>query len=58
MQKKKWKQTFEFDRLPLDVYKQYDEMRMSLVDELNQKVHDRMAETEVGKLITRFTPRL
>jgi len=34
-QKKDWIEEQEFAKVPLDVYKQYDEMRQSLVDEAN-----------------------
>lgn len=55
-QKKKWKQTFEFEKLPRDVLVQYDEMRTSIVDQLNQRIHDKMALTEVDRLMKLSQP--
>ena len=54
---KDWRQTFYFPEVPQDIYKQYDEMRMALVDELNVLVQDAIAETEVDKIIKRSTPK-
>ena len=53
-QDKDWKQSFKFGEVPIDVYKEYDEGRMSLVDELMQLIKDSMAETEVLKTIRRM----
>jgi hypothetical protein len=54
---KDWRQTFHFPEIPEDVYREYDEMRMALVDELNVLVHDAIAETEVEKILKRSTPK-
>lgn len=57
MHNKNWQQTFYFPEIPNDVYRQYDEMRMALVDELNVLVHDAIAETEIEKLLKRIMPQ-
>jgi len=46
-QNKKWIQTFDFYPIPEDVYKEYDGMRLSLVDELEQLIKDKMAESQL-----------
>jgi len=38
------------------VYKQYDEMRMSLVDEVFVSMQDQMSEDTIGNLIKRIEP--
>lgn len=53
-QGKNWLQTFKFENPPFDVYKQYDEMRMSLVDEMNVLILDTMAESDMGKILKRL----
>jgi site-specific DNA-adenine methylase len=53
-QKKKWLQSFAFYEVPLDVYKQYDEQRLNLVDELNQLIKDCMVENEAARVIARM----
>lgn len=55
-QKKEWIDTFDFEQVPTDVYKQYDEMRMSLVDELEQQIKDTMADTLTVSTIKRLAP--
>ena len=52
--KKSWQDTFDFDMVPLDVYKQYDENRMSLVEELNQLIEDAMVDGESFRLLKRL----
>jgi hypothetical protein len=54
---KDWQQTFKFPSVPEDIYKQYDEMRMALCDELDVLIQDAIAETETEKVIKRATPR-
>lgn len=49
-----WIQSFSFNNVPLDVYKQYDEQRLSIVDELNQLIKDAMIDNESLKLIKRL----
>jgi len=55
-QKKDWIEEQEFVRPPLDVYKQYDEMRMSLVDETFVTMQDQMSEDSVGDLMRKIEP--
>lgn len=55
-QKKDWIEEQEFGKVPLDVYKQYDEMRMSLVDEVFVSIQDQMSEDTVGGLMKRIEP--
>jgi len=54
--KKDWIETNTFVEVPLDVYKQYDEMRMSLVDDVTQRIKDAMADTLIDKTIKRLQP--
>ncbi len=49
--KKSWQDTFDFTPVPLDVYKQYDEHRLSLVAELNQLIKDAMIDGEGYRLL-------
>jgi len=53
-QDKDWIETFDFYQVPTSVYKEYDEMRISLVDELKQLIKDKMAETEVLSTMRRM----
>jgi len=53
-QNKDWIETFDFYKVPDDVYKEYDGMRMSLVDELEQLIKDCMAESETLSIIKRM----
>jgi hypothetical protein len=55
-QDKDWQQTFEFTPAPTDVYKQYDQMRQALVDELFTLISDSMVENEALKTIRRMQP--
>ena len=55
-QKKDWKQTFEFDEVPSDIYARYDEMRCSLVDEMRIQVQAKIADTETDRIMKRLTP--
>ncbi|MGD0071390.1 MAG: hypothetical protein ABSB71_07940 [Candidatus Bathyarchaeia archaeon] len=55
-QDKDWKQSFEFDEVPLDIYKRYDEQRMSLVDELNIAIEDKIIENDLERTIKRMIP--
>lgn len=45
-QGKEYRQEFNFTNVPSDVYKEYDEYRKSLVDELFQLIDDAMVENE------------
>ncbi len=55
-QDKDWKQSFEFDEVPSDIYKRYDEQRMSLVDELNIMIKDKIIENDLDRTIDRMVP--
>jgi len=52
--KKDWKETQEFGKVPLDVYKQYDEVRTSLVDEVFETIEDQMVEDSVPRILARI----
>ena len=54
-QDKDWQQSFDFTPAPQDVYKEYDEMRLGLVDELFQLIDDSMVENEGLKVLRRLT---
>jgi hypothetical protein len=56
MQKKEWQDAFTFDPASSDVYKQYDEQRLVLIDELNQLIRDALVDSEAVKLIRRLEP--
>lgn len=55
-QKKSWLEEQEFGKVPIDVYKQYDEMRMALVEEVIVSVEDSIAEDSVGYILKRISP--
>ena len=52
--KKAWQDEFEFDAVPMDIYKEYDLHRLDLVDLLNQLIKDRMADNEALRIINRM----
>lgn len=54
-QDKTWLHGFEFEPAPKDVYKEYDEMRLALVDELFQQIDDAQIENEGLKVFRRLT---
>lgn len=54
--KKTWIETNYFEPVPDEVYKQYDEMRMSLVAEVKQRIQDEMAETHIPYILKRIQP--
>lgn len=55
-QKKDWIQAFTFDPIPAEVYKQYDEMRCSIADELDQQIDDVITESQTPMLLKRLQP--
>lgn len=55
MQNKHWLHEFDFTPAPRDVYKEYDELRQSLVDELMQQIDDAQIENEGLKVFKRLT---
>ena len=54
--RKDWVETNYFKEVPKDVYEQYDEMRMSLVDEMEQRLKDAMADSQVEATLKRLKP--
>lgn len=52
--KKTWHDSFTFSEAPLDVYKEYDEHRIKLVDHLNQLIKDAMIDGESYRLLKRL----
>jgi hypothetical protein len=55
-QNKVWQCDFEFEQVPRDVFKQYDEMRCSLADEVLVSIKDVMATTETETVVKRMQP--
>jgi len=55
-QDKLWLQDFTFNKVPEDVYKQYDEMRCSVADELDQQVEDAMVDSIATTTLKRLQP--
>lgn len=55
MQNKHWLHEFEFEPAPRDVYRDYDELRQSLVDELIQQIDDAQIENEGLRVFRRLT---
>jgi len=53
---KDWIDEGSFERMPMDKFKQYDEQRMSLADEVLQIAEDSLVETHMGNLIKRVPP--
>jgi len=51
---KDWIETNNFKPVPEDVYKEYDEMRLSLVDEMHQRIQDAIAETRTEQTLKRL----
>lgn len=55
-QKKSWIEVQDFDPIPLDVYEQYDEMRLALVDETFVAIEDSMVFDTVERAVKRMEP--
>lgn len=53
---KVWLTEFDFEPIPNDIFKQYDEMRCSLADEALVAIQDVMATTEVDAIMKRMQP--
>ena len=53
-QDKDWIETNTFDPWPDDVYKEYDEMRVSLADEVFVRIEDAMATSQVDSILKRI----
>lgn len=55
-QGKEWIDSFTFEPIPMDVYKQYDEMRCSITEELDQQIDDAIVETQTPMMLKRLQP--
>jgi len=55
-QKKDWLEVCEFEKVPLDVFKEYDEIRTALVDEVIQSMQDVMADDSLERNMKRIEP--
>jgi len=53
---KVWLDIQDFAEIPMSVFKQYDELRQSLADEIMVAIEDTMAETEIGSVKKRLQP--
>lgn len=53
---KEWLDEDDFDPMPMEIFKEYDEMRMSLADEVLQSVEDTMVDTHMDTLVKRVQP--
>jgi ATPase subunit of ABC transporter with duplicated ATPase domains len=51
---KDWIETNNFKPIPEDVYKQYDEMRLTLVDEMHQRIQDAIVESRTDQILKRL----
>lgn len=51
--KKDWIDQSDFDPIPMPIFKQYDELRMELADEVLQVVEDSLVDTHMGSLLKR-----
>jgi hypothetical protein len=51
---KDWIETNNFLPIPRDVYVQYDEMRLSLVEEMKQRIQDAIAESRTDQILKRL----
>jgi len=54
--RKTWIDTFDFDLIPDEVFKEYDQMRQALADEVLVAIEDTMVETHLGYLMKRLDP--
>lgn len=52
--KKTWQDSFDFGEVPIGVYRQYDEHRIRLVEQLNQLIKDAMVDGESYRLLKRL----
>jgi hypothetical protein len=55
-QKKKWKQTFPYEKPPMEIYRVYAEKRDAVIDDIGQRYRDKRVDTQIGKLLERTTP--
>lgn len=54
--RKTWLDDFEFDLIPSDVFREYDQMRQALADEVLVAIEDVMVETQLDYLMKRLEP--
>lgn len=54
--RKRWLDEGEFPEMPMEWFRQYDEMRMQLADEVLQAVEDSLVETHMPTLMKRTGP--
>ncbi len=54
--KKTWLQDFDFPEVPKTEFQQYDDMRMSLADEILLKVEDQIVDTHLASLMRKVNP--
>lgn len=54
--KKNWIELQEFEKVPREIYVEYDKMRMSLVPEVKQRIKDAIAESQVESILKRIKP--
>ena len=53
-QKKEWRWEFEFDEVPKDVFKQYDEVRCQLADEVLFSINETIAIDQIANILNRI----
>jgi hypothetical protein len=53
-QSKEWLSDFEFGEIPKDVFKEYDEMRCGLADEVLFSINETMATTQTDQIVKRI----
>lgn len=54
--RKQWIETQNFCESPSDVYKQYDEQRMALVQDVKQRIKDAIVESGIESTLKRLQP--
>lgn len=54
--RKTWLDDFEFDSIPDKVFKEYDQMRQALADEVLVAIEDTMVESQLDYLMRRLEP--
>lgn len=53
---KDWIEDAEFDPITMNTFKQYDQLRMALADEVLQVVEDSLVDTHMSSLVKRIRP--
>lgn len=54
--RKTWLDDFEFDPIPDEIFKEYDQMRQALADEVLISIEDTMIESHLDYLVKRLEP--